>query len=93
MSTAVELRPYRCHTVVQAFRIERVQQKPSAKSTWNGEWELVPEGDAAHVTVDNMWYLTQRPVAGGYYVVDARGTATFVAREIFEREWSEVPDA
>jgi len=69
MTNSASLKTFRCNTIVRAFRIARVEQKPSSKSFWNGEWHIVPADDGEPVVVDNQWYLANRPAPGRYYVV------------------------
>ena len=79
----MELPRYRCHKIVQAAKITRIDPEPEW-SRGSGNWPMHLDGHRFPIPVHTSWIVKHKPVVGGYYVVYEDGYASYSPADAFE---------
>lgn len=86
MTDMAEMPRYKCHKVVHALKIGRVEPRPRPDNEENdGSFVITPvEVGYAPFGVDHSYMEKHSPQPGGYYVVYADGYKSYSPAEAFE---------
>ncbi len=92
---AAEMPKYKCHKIVHALKIERIDLDSDKAHTENRETDgsaiITPADEGfAQFKVDHQYVRKHQPKAGGYYVVYDDGYKSWSPAEAFEQGYSKI---
>lgn len=90
----MKMQRYKCHKVVEAFRIWEIRRFTRCDLRGEGmdEWVELRAEDESLLRVSDAYMEKHEPKVGGYYVLYDGGYASFSPREAFEAGYTLIPD-